>query len=156
MFYDSKFEYFEEAKADRFADYIVLTIYILLLLFFIVTGVHISLKKNNFIPAEFLKEIGVTTVTTALVHFLFIRSILSGMILFLNSNLGTQNQVTIDGRITSKFQISGKGATNELKVLTASDDLYFFDVDRSEMSRYEIDSAFHKTMTIGCFGIIYK
>lgn len=154
--YDLKYEYFEESKSDIIADYIVSTIYILILIFFIVTGVYISIKKNNFRPVEFLKEIGLTTFLMAIFHFVFIRNVLSGMILFLNSNIGTQNRIIIDGRVTAKLQTSGKGATNELTVLANSDVIYLFDVEHSEMSQYEINSVFNKTMKVGYFGLVYK
>jgi hypothetical protein len=154
--YDLKYEYFEKSKAGRIADYIALTIYSLIILFFIVTGLHISIKKNNFRPGEFLKEIGLTTFCAVFFHFIFIRSVLSGIILFLNSNIAPQKQITIDGRVISKLQTSGKGATNELTVLANSGTIYLFDLAHSEMSQYEIDSAFNKTMKMGCFGIVYK
>jgi hypothetical protein len=154
--YDLKYDYFEESKADRIADYIVLTIYILILLFFIVTGLYISIKKNNFKPIEFLKEIGLTTFLMLICHFAFIRGVLSGTILFLNSNIGIQNEIIIDGRVTKKKQISGKGATNELTILTNSNNIFLFDLVHSEISKYEIDTVFKKTMKVGCFGLVYR
>ena len=155
--YDLKYEYFEENKAERLVDYIGLIAYILILLFFIVTGIYISVKKNNFKPLEFLKEVGLTIFLITWFHVGFTTPVLSGVILFLNSNIGKQNEIMIEGQVTHKWINSFKCySTRELTVLTDSDITYVFDVDRLEIKKYDIDSIFNKTMKVGCFGLVYK
>jgi hypothetical protein len=155
-FYDSKYAFFEEIKADRIADYIILVLYSLTLLFFIVTGIYISVKKNRFNPKEFLKEIIITTIWFALFHLIFLRAVLSGVILCLNDNIGEQKEININGKIISKLYIAGRGSTRELTILTQSKIEYLFDTAYDEIQKYEVNNEFNQKMKIGYFGLVYK
>ena len=154
-FYDSKYSIFEESKANNIADYIILTLYSLVLLFFIITGLYISIKKNRFNAKDFLKEIVMTTFCFALFHFIFLRASISGIILYVNENVGEQKEININGKITSKLYIKGKGARREITIFTESDTKYEFDLDYTEIEKYQETIDFNQNLKIGYLGLVY-
>lgn len=150
--------YFEEQKADKIADYIILPILTILSLFIIISEYVSTKKRWRFSFKDFIKFVGSTILGVAVAYILFIRPVISGFILFINTNIGQQNEIDFQGLIIDKREFnSSKSGEHWLTIKDYNTNkIYKFETFGFESKKYNINDRFEKKMKKGCLGLLYS
>jgi hypothetical protein len=154
--YELQLLYYEENKADKIADYISLPILSIIGFLFLMEE-KLTLKRAwNLRENRIGKQIFNYLLSIAVAHFIFFRPVISGIILFINTNFGQPIEINIKGNIIDKFEYSGRGA--EFYIIVKDNDnnkTYKFDTFGTETRKYQINDRFEKKMCKGFLGLLY-
>lgn len=153
--YEMKLMYYEENKADKLTNLILGPIFILLLMYYLISEYVSTKGRWKFDRKKYLKLVWTSVLGFSIAFFVFFRPLVSGLILLLNINLGHQSQIHINGKIIDKYEYSGKGAEFELTVMDKHGATYKFDTFGTETKKYKIGDEFNIDMYKGHFGLVY-
>ena len=153
--YEMRLLYCEENKANRLTNLIFGPIFLLLLIYILISEFISTKKRWRFDRKKYLKFVGTTIIGFAVAFFVFFKPVFSGLILLLNANIGFQEPIQISGHVINKYEYSGKGAEFELTIKNKDDKVYKFDTFGAETRKYEIGDNFEMEMFKGLFGLVY-
>ena len=154
-FYERFLLYYEEARADRIADIIGGVIFGLFLIFAIITGWRTSVKRNQLKVFSFIKEVIVTVGVMLVVHLIYIRSVLSGLILLINCNVGLPKEIEISGDVLNVWIQNGRAAQYEITVRTGENNELVLDTKKGQIESYSEGDIFKRRLFKGCLGLVY-
>lgn len=152
VFYPLKFDFYEQLKAKRIVDIIVLPIFIIGLGNYIIKKV----KNDGVNWKTFSKEILFAFVIFGLFYFTIIRSVLSCGLLFIN--ITVIEKVEINGTITNIVKIEGHGKVigkYEITINQNGNELNF-ESNKNAIENYTLNGKFKKEMNKGVLNIVYK
>ena len=150
------FALYPEIAAKHLANFLVLPLLTLGLLFWSITKNRIYKKQET---KKFWKSLKNALFEAAIIIFIFfyiVRPVIAGAILFINSNVGHQQDVVLKGKIIAKKQYhSSYSYDHKLTIRTDSTTL-IFDTDIKTIVHYRKGDSINMTMKRGCLGLLYK
>ncbi|MDP5101824.1 MAG: hypothetical protein NWQ09_10890 [Nonlabens sp.] len=154
IFYPLQFEFYEDLKAKRIAEFIVIPIFSLSILYDLFRNLKKGEKNWRKYSINLVKGLGVFAV----IYFLILRSFFSGGILFINTVFGVKEIVKVSGIITEKTNVKGGGrfiGKYEL-IVDQNGNEFVFDSNRKSIENYEVNGHFEMEMKKGILNLIYK
>ena len=153
IYYPSKFQFYEQVKAKKIIDFIVLPIYGMII---IITMIRRFIKSESQFKI-ILKSIFIKLFLFGLIYFSILRSFMANGILFANASFGSSS-VIVSGIVSAKVEI-GEGERTfgryELTVLQENK-IYIFATTEEAIKKYSIGSAFEIEMQKGSLNLLFK
>lgn len=152
--YPSNFDYREQNKAETYGNNIMLPPLGLFLLFMIAHGLITSIKRKELQAIPFIKEIG-QLLLVLLLPFALLKPVLTGVLLFVNANIGNREIVTVEGPVVGKLVRTGKGTYSELYVQDRDNHIRELRTFPQYEKEYKVGDTFRMHMTRGSLGLLF-
>ena len=154
IFYPLQFEFYENLKAKRIADFIVIPICCLLIIYDLFRNIKKGEKNWRKYSIDLVKGLGVFAV----IYFLLLRSFFSGGIIFINTIFGAKEHVKVSGIVTGKKNFKGgaKFVGKYELIVDQNGNEFVFDSNSKSIENYEVNGHFEMEMKKGILNLIYK
>ena len=154
IFYPLQFEFYENLKAKKIADFIVIPIFFLLIIYDLFWNIKKREKDWRKYSLDLIKGLGIFGI----LYFLILRSFFSSGIIFINSIFGEKEIVKVSGIITEKTDLKGSGkfiGKYEL-IVDQNGNKFVFDSNHKSIENYKVNGHFEMEMKKGILNLIYK
>ncbi|MCR8668060.1 hypothetical protein NO995_10230 [Aestuariibaculum sp. M13] len=154
IFYPLQFEFYENLKAKKISDFIVLPIFFLLIIYELFRNIKKGEKEWKKYLLDLTKGLGIFAV----LYFLMLRSLFSSGIIFINTIFGEKEMVKVSGIITDKTDLKGSGkflGKYEL-IIEQNGNEFVFDSNHKSIENYKVNDHFEMEMKKGVLNLIYK
>ena len=149
-----QFEFYENLKAKKIADFIVIPIFFLLIIYDLFRNIKKGEKDWKKYSLDLIKGLGIFAV----LYFLILRSFFSSGIIFINTIFGEKEIVKVSGIITKKTDLKGGGkfvGKYEL-IVDQNGKQFVFDSNHKSIENFEVNEDFEMEMKKGILNLIYK
>lgn len=154
IFYPLQFEFYENLKAKKIADFIFIPAFFLLVIYDLYRNIKKGEKKWRKYSFDLIKGIALFSV----LYFFILRSLLSSGIIFINTIFGEKEKVKISGIITNKIDRIGSGKfVGEYELIVDQNGIeYIFDSNHLAIKDLKEGEDFELEMKKGILNLIYK
>ncbi len=154
IFYPLQFEFYENLKAKKIADFIIIPIFLVLIFYDLFRNVKKGEKNWKKYSLDLIKGLSIF----AILYFLILRSFFSSGIILMNTIFGEKEIIKVSGIITNKTDLKGLGKFVGKYELTVNQDgnEYVFDSNKKSIETYKVHDHFEMEMKKGIFNLIYK
>lgn len=154
IFYPLRFDFYEQIKAKRIVDIIILP----LIFIFLINYVFKTVRKGDVNWKIFLKEILFSIIIIGLIYFTVLRSVFSCGLLFINCSLNQNEKVEISGTIVTITKIEGHGKVlgNYELTINQNGEEIIFESNKKAIDDFSINEKFKMKMNKGNLNLIYK
>jgi hypothetical protein len=154
IFYPLRFDFYEQTKAKRIVDILILP----LVFIFLINYVLKTVRKGNVNWEIFPKEILFSIILFGLIYFTILRSVLSCGLLFINCALKENEKVEINGTIINITKIEGHGkvlGNYEVKINQNGKE-FNFESNKKAIENFSLNGKFKMEMNKGTLNLMYK
>ena len=154
IFYPLQFEFYENLKAKKIADFIFIPGFFLLVIYDLYRNIKKGERKWKKYSFDLIKGITLFSV----LYFFILRSFFSSGILFVNSIFGEKEKIEINGIITDKTDLKGSGKfVGEYELIVDQNgNEYVFDSNHLVIKDLKVGDNFELKMKKGILNLIYK
>jgi hypothetical protein len=154
IFYPLRFDFYEQIKAKRIVDIIIIP----LIFIFLLNYVFQTVRKGDVNWKIFSKEILFSIIIIGLIYFTVLRSVFSCGLLFINCSLNQNEKVEISGTIITITKIEGHGKVlgNYELTINQSGEEFIFESNKKAIDNFSINEKFKMKMNKGTLNLIYK
>ncbi|NUY81962.1 hypothetical protein HUK80_13745 [Flavobacterium sp. MAH-1] len=153
LFYPLQFDLYEQAKAKKMVDLVVVPIFA----FFLIRYVVRKIKQGGVDRRIFPKEILLAIFIFAALHFLIIRSVASCGLLFVNCSFPPDTQ-EMNGVVTEVVNADKVGKMLPIYTLSVNENAeeFVFESNKKTVGTFSVNDSVKIEMKKGILGLLYK
>jgi uncharacterized membrane protein len=154
VFYPLKFDFYDQLKAKKIVDIILIPIVTIIFIRYVVK----SAKEGDVNWKTFRKEILFGMVIFGIFYFTILRSVFSCGLLFINCSLKEKEIIEIHGTITDIVNVEGHGKVMGRHELTVKENgnEFVFESNKKAIQNFSVNQEFKVKMKNGILNILYK
>ena len=153
-FYPLQFDLYEQLKAKKIVDAILLPICAI----FLARYIFVNVKNGSVNWKVFPKEILFAIFIFAVLYLTIIRSVISCGLLFVNCSFKEREIIEVNGVVTNivNFKGSGKVASQYILTINQKGNELIFESNESTIEKFSVNDQVNIKLKKGVLNLLYK